>query len=84
MFSRLNHTHTHTQNGRRRKIRLFKCQVPVPAPIFPSLSVIHQEETFISVLTGLYMECPHHRNTQIFTGPESNQVKNVDLATEKS
>ena len=45
---------------------------------------MQQEETFISVLTELYTECPHYRNTQIYTGPESNQVKNVDLATEKS
>ena len=49
-----------------------------------SQPLMQQEETFISVLTGLYTECPHYRNTQTYTGPESNQVKIVDLATEKS
>ena len=56
-------------------------QVPVP-PSTLSRSLI----TFISVLTGLYTltECPLHRNTKPYTGQENNQVKNVDLATEKS
>ena len=49
-----------------------------------SLSLMQQEETFISALTGLYTECLHHRNTHTYVGPENNQVKNVVLATEKS
>ena len=69
-------------NGRRRKIRLFKCQTSNTSAYSNFPSLMQQEETFISVLTGLYTECPHYRNTQTYTGPESNQVKNVDLATE--
>ena len=75
------------QNGRRRNIRLSKCQTSskylcLRPPSILSRSLI----TFISVLTGLYTltECPLHRNTNAYTGPKNNQVKNVDLATEKS
>ena len=75
------------QNGSRIKIRLFKCQTSnkylcLRPPSILSRSII----TFISVLTGLYTltECPLHRNTNTYTGPENNQVKNVDLVTEKS
>ena len=32
-----------------------------------SRSLMQQEETFISVLTGLYTECPQYRNTQTYT-----------------
>ena len=73
-------THAKTLNGRRRKIRLLKSQTSS----LLSRSLMQQEETFISVLTGLYTECRHHRSTQTYTGQENNQVKNVDLATEKS
>ena len=47
---------------------------------------MQQDETAISVLTDLYQftECPLHRSTKTYTGPENSQLKNVDLATEKS
>ena len=73
------------QNGRKRKTRLFKCQTSSKyLCLRPPSSLSRSLITFISVLTGLYTltECPLHRNTNTYTGPENNQVIIVDLATE--
>ena len=60
-------------------------QVPVPSPIFPSPFPTHAtRRNFYFSADWFVTECPHHRNTHTYTGLESNQVKNVDLATEKS
>ena len=66
------------RDGVQVKIRLFECQTSskylcLRPPSILSWSLI----TFISVLTGLYTltECPLHRNTNTYTGPESNQIK---------
>ena len=73
------------QKNKRKEKKNTIIQVSVPTPIFRFLSATHAtRRNFISMPTGLYMECPHHRNTQTYTGPESSQAKNVDLATEKS
>ena len=72
---------------RRRKIKLFKCQTSSKYLCLHPPSILSQSLiTFISVLTGLYTltECPLYRNTNTYSGPENDQVKNVDLATEKS
>ena len=75
------------QNGRRRKIKLSECQTSSNSLRLRPPSILSRSFiTFTSQLTGLHTltECPLHRNTNTYTGPENNQVKNVDLATEKS
>ena len=46
----------------------------LPARSLPSLSLMQQDETVISALTGLYQltECPLHRNTKTYTRTENN------------
>ena len=86
---RINHHQQQQKNKRKEKkntiIQVSDIKYLCLLPSFVlSPPLMQQEETFISMPTGLYMECPHHRNTQTYTGPESNQAKNVDLATGKS